>query len=182
MLRVFVLLAAGFAPPTMPCRIVAFASGGKCGSTALAMMLKHKPPAYEEYDPSSPFVDAGKELCGSFSRDTCGNKPLLLDACPRRITRHRAQLTLNIDSNAVFVILVRHQADALLSLYRDVASSGHQSVDADTYVRLHAANAQYNFSAVLQDLKAWGAKNIVIVHSKELLEGFSARLALNRIF
>jgi hypothetical protein len=146
------------------------------------MMLKHKPPAYTEYDASSPFVDAGKELCGSMDGGMCGDKALLLDACPRRLTKQRVESTLRVDRGAVFVVLVRHQADALLSLYRDVGSSGYQSVDADTYVRSNAGNAQYNFSAVLDDLAAWGVQTVVVVHSKELRAGPSARRAVNRIW
>lgn len=44
---------------------VVFLGGMKCGSTSLAMIMKHRPPMYLHYDIDSGFVDAGKEPCTS---------------------------------------------------------------------------------------------------------------------
>ena len=78
-------------------KIVTFLNGGKCGSTTLALLLKHKYPNYIEYDQNSIFIDAGKELCGNFPTFTPSTKKYILDACPRRMTRERATKTLQKD-------------------------------------------------------------------------------------
>ena len=135
-------------------QVVTFLSGGKCGSTALASYMKHKAPSYTVYDPNSQFVDAGKELCG-YHFD-CKKNKMILDACPRRITHRRALLTIKIDPNPVGILLVRNQADALLSLYRDKASSGPVTVTADEWALKHKANQEYNFTAVYTDSKKVG--------------------------
>ena len=149
------------------CKVVTFLSGGKCGSTALASYMKHKAPSYTVYDPNSQFVDAGKELCG-YHFD-CKKNKMILDACPRRITHRRALLTIKIDPNPVGILLVRNQADALLSLYRDKASSGPVTVTADEWALKHKANQEYNFTAVYTDSKRWGIQNIIVVKSVDLV-------------
>lgn len=149
------------------CRVVSFLSGGKCGSTALASFLKHQPPTYTHYDPTSPFVDQGKELCGHGVN--CRQASYVLDGCPRRLTNQRAMQTLRVDPDAVGVLLVRDQASALLSLYRDVASSGsvgHQS--ADVWVAANMRNPQYNFTAIYYDAIRWGFKHIAVVAAMDV--------------
>ena len=37
--------------------------GGKCGSTSLAILLKHNMSSMGQFDPSSGFADGGKEPC-----------------------------------------------------------------------------------------------------------------------
>lgn len=151
------------------CRVVAFLSGGKCGSTALASYLKHAPPDYVLYDHTSQFYDTGKELCGQLPKTNCTAH--ILDACPRRVTKIRAEQTLKIDPAAVGVLLVRSQADALLSLYRDIASSGRVGgMSADEWVLLNLSNQQYNFTAAFNDAVHWGfeAESIVVIKSAEM--------------
>lgn len=153
------------------CKIVSFLSGGKCGSTALASYLKHTPPTYSTYDPHSGFVDAGKELCGSQLHELqCrGVQSTILDACPRRLTKWRATQTLAVHPGAVGVLLVRNQADALLSLYRDTASSGRTiHTNADDWVYANKENQQFNFTSIYNDAVKWGFSSIVTITTTQL--------------
>ena len=106
------------------CRVVSFINGGKCGSTALASMLKHAPPRYENWDPTLPFDDGGKEICwssgdaNSFSRNFRHNcappNTFGLDACPKMMTHARLRNLYQIAPDATLIMLVRDQAEALL--------------------------------------------------------------------
>lgn len=149
------------------CRVVTFLSGGKCGSTALASFLKHQPPTYAQYDHDSPFEDTGKELCGR--NLICNRASHILDACPRRITNQRARQTLATDRDAVGVLIVRDQASALLSLYRDAASSGSVGgLSADQWVLANMHSAQYNFTDIFYDAVRWGFARIAVVASMDV--------------
>ena len=55
------------------CQTVYFWGSGKCGSTTMAMLLKHDPNVgYKFYDPTSGFVDGGKEAC--WAQSSSGQK------------------------------------------------------------------------------------------------------------
>ena len=78
-----------------------FSGGGKCGSTSLALLLKHNISSLENFDPSSGFANGGKEPCWALASggekelyhkfQTCSTlcnpskqpKTVVLDACPR---------------------------------------------------------------------------------------------------
>ncbi|XP_075239473.1 uncharacterized protein LOC142335029 [Convolutriloba macropyga] len=53
------------------CRTVYFLGGGKCGSTSLALLLKHNMSSLDHFDPTSGFADGGKEPCWAL---TAGNE------------------------------------------------------------------------------------------------------------
>lgn len=147
-------------------RVVSFITGGKCGSTTLASLLKHRPPRYGEYDPASGFADAGKELCGQSI--AVARTGVVLDGCPRRMTQARAATTLAVDPHAVGVLLVRPQASALLSLYRDTLSSGRGGGGANEWVLAHRFHQEYNFTAAYLDARRWGFQSIVVVRTRNL--------------
>ena len=165
--------------PNAHCRVVSFISGGKCGSTSLALLLKHQPPLYSNWFNLSGFVDAGKELCG-FNVNCRGNLAIL-DACPVRLTHSRAKTTLAVDPNAVAVLLVRNQAMALLSRYRDVLSSGPSRLTADEWVLKNALLQEYNFTAAWRDAMNWGFKNIIVVNTNDLQDPNSIVAKIKRL-
>lgn len=163
------------------CGLITFLSGGKCGSTTLAILMKHKYPDYNIYDPASVFLDAGKELCGALP-ECDKNKHYILDACPTRLSQSRAKASLKMDPDAVGVLLVRNQPDALLSLFRDRASLGGASSDANDWASKNIRHSAYDFYGILMDARAWGFKNIVVVHNHELQSDAAVAQVLKRIF
>ena len=60
------------------CEPVYLWGGGKAGSTTLATYLKHGFDG-AVYDPESPFVDAGKEICWAENNNTESTKRWALD-------------------------------------------------------------------------------------------------------
>ncbi|XP_063726731.1 uncharacterized protein LOC134854418 isoform X3 [Symsagittifera roscoffensis] len=126
------------------CQTVYFWGSGKCGSTTMAMLLKHDPNVgYKFYDPTSGFVDGGKEACWAqsssgqkeffklFPKSKCGTntsecgsansdgQTLILDGCPRysRITEARKIFCANND--AKFVMMVRDPVLTAISAHND---------------------------------------------------------------
>ena len=92
------------------------------------MLLKHRPPDYDFYDKSGPFVDAGKELCLSTSLKKCTeDHPWALDACPHTANEKTIRAWSLFEKETVVVVMFRPQEDALLSYYNDRASSGYHS-------------------------------------------------------
>jgi hypothetical protein len=165
------LICATVASRAGNCKVVSFLSGGKCGSTALASYLKHAPPEYHVYNPQSGFINAGKELCGRQLQQLHCSTPAstVLDACPRRLTKLRALQTLRVDKNAVGILLIRNQADALLSLYRDVFSSGSVGgQSADEWVLEHKTKQEYNFTAAYDNALQWGYTQIITLTTTQL--------------
>ena len=162
----------------MACRVVAFANGGKCGSTTLAMLLKHKFPSYGAYDPASPFVDSAKELCGRGY--ACHDKRYLLDACPQAMGDERMRALRAYDGNATVVVFARPQHEALLSLYNDKGSSGTHLEDADAWVRRHLNMQLFNYTDVF--LRASRTfRRVVLVETAELKTDEGAASVLRRV-
>ena len=142
-----------------PCSAVYFWGGGKAGSTTLAALLKH---GYEgdAYDPNSEFIDSPKEICWAergqilqrrqgFGSGLDGlskwramthghkchpdDKHFVLDACPRYNTREHAELIMEEDQNAKFLMLIRNPVDRLISNINDVRRG--PAVDVEEVVR-----------------------------------------------
>ena len=137
------------------------------------MLLKHRPPDYDFYDKSGPFVDAGKELCLSTSLKKCTeDHPWALDACPHTANEKTIRAWSLFEKETVVVVMFRPQEDALLSYYNDRASSGYLTADADTWVREHAAftkNHRFNFETVLEKvIKYHGKKKVVVVDNADM--------------
>ena len=109
----------------MGCHVVAFANGGKCGSTTLAMLLKHEWPLYTKHDPESPFEEAPKEVCAqNYNTAMCRTKRFFLDACPKAMTMERMDALRRSNVTVTIVVFARPQEEALLSLFNDKQSSG----------------------------------------------------------
>lgn len=87
--------------------MVSFAIGGKCGSTTLATLLKHRYPDYTAHDPESLFQESPKEVCGR--RYKCTTRSFYLDACPRVMTDTRIKVLHEYDPTMVVVVFVRPQ-------------------------------------------------------------------------
>ena len=142
-----------------PCSAVYFWGGGKAGSTTLAALLKH---GYEgdAYDPNSEFIDSPKETCWAergqivqrrqgFGSGLDGlskwrtmthghkchpdDKHFVLDACPRYSTREHAELIIEENRNAKFLMLIRNPVDRLISNINDVRRG--PAVDVEEAVR-----------------------------------------------
>ena len=142
-----------------PCSAVYFWGGGKAGSTTLAALLKH---GYEgdAYDPNSEFIDSPKEICWAergqivqrrqgFGSGLDGlskwrtmthghkchpdDKHFVLDACPRYSTREHAELIIEENRNAKFLMLIRNPVDRLISNINDVRRG--PAVDVEEAVR-----------------------------------------------
>ena len=105
---------------------------------------------------------------------------MLLDACPKRITYSRARVTTQTDLNAIGILLVRNQADALLSMFRDKASSGIITVTADQWALKQMGNQEYNFTAAYIDSQKWGISKIIVIKSNDLK--LSPNRTVNRVF
>ena len=161
------------------CRMIAFANGGKCGSTTLAMLLKHRYPDYKAYDPDSLFEDSPKEVCGA-DKYTCTAKPFYLDACPRIMTDARMKALHQYDPTAVVVVFVRPQYEALLSLYNDRASSGNHHESSDVWVAKHINDPLFNFTDVyLRALRIF--RHVVIVETHDLRDDSNTAKILRKI-
>ena len=142
-----------------PCSEVYFWGGGKAGSTTLAALLKH---GYEgdAYDPNSEFIDSPKEICWAergqilqrrqgFASGLDGlskwramthghkchpdDKHFALDACPRYNTREHAELIMEENPHAKFLMLIRNPVDRLISNINDVRRG--PAVDVEEAVR-----------------------------------------------
>ena len=142
-----------------PCQAVYFWGGGKAGSTTLASLIKHD---YKNngYDPNSEFIDSPKEICwaervpmlqqrrgfgsgvdglskwrGMTHGHKChpGFKHFVLDACPRYNTRDHAELIMEENPNAKFLMLIRNPVDRLISHINDVRRG--PAVDVEEAVR-----------------------------------------------
>lgn len=147
------------AEDSFPCSAVYFWGGGKAGSTTLAALLKH---GYEgdAYDPNSEFIDSPKEICWAERRQILqrrqglgsgldglakwrgmthghrchpGNKHFVLDACPRYNTREHAELIIEENPNAKFLMLIRNPVDRLISNINDVRRG--PTIDIEEAVR-----------------------------------------------
>ena len=143
-----------------------FCKWWQCGSTTLAMLLKHRPPDYDFYDKSGPFVDAGKELC--LLQVCTEDHPWALDACPHTANEKTIRAWSLFEKETVVVVMFRPQEDALLSYYNDRASSGYLTADADTWVREHAAftkNHRFNFETVLEKVIKY---QVVVVDNADM--------------
>lgn len=162
----------------MTCKVVAFANGGKCGSTTLAMLLKHRYPDYEAYDPASAFEDSPKEVCGH--EYTCRLRPFYLDACPKVMTDERMKRLYRYDPNASIVVFVRPQHMSLLSLYNDKASSGVHSEDSDAWVLRNRNNQAYNYTdTFLRSSHVF--RNIIVVETQDLRSDEGTARVLSKI-
>lgn len=147
------------------CRVVSFANGGKCGSTTLATLLKHRFPDYAAHDPESLFEESPKEVCGQ--RYTCTRRPFYLDACPRVMTNSRIQALREYDPTMVVVVFVRPQHEALLSLYNDRGSSGYHRESSDVWVLKNKDNPLFNYTDVYERV-ARVFHNTLLVETHEL--------------
>ena len=167
------------------CRVLTFANGGKCGSTTLAILLKHQYPSYTHHDPSSPFVNAPKEICASshLALTRCRNgSRFVLDACPRLVTPSRAAATLRADPSPTILVFARPQEEALLSMYNDRGSSMHAPGDgAAAWVRRNVGMPLFNYTHAYVQASAMAERGgrVVNVQTHELRtdEGVAAVLA-----
>jgi hypothetical protein len=131
---------------TRPCRPVVFWSGGKSGSTSLAILLQHgtgiigkieaenNPGGNWKQGDTGQFVASPKEICwargggrGSARKnwETAMRGPcndhvqFALDGCPAYGEENQAQMILAQHPDAKFLMLVRNPIDRILSLLNE---------------------------------------------------------------
>ena len=145
------------------CIPVYFLGGGKCGSTTIAMLLKHQPPTYQTPKPTitNQFAAAGKEVCWvekihspeaywqrfngcsktdgvrkTLVQNELGDKKLFaLDACPRTYTESHAKKIASVHPNAKFIMPVRDPVLRKISHLNDNMIRGHGSKDIEKLVK-----------------------------------------------
>lgn len=111
------------------CTPVYFLGGAKAGTTTIAMLLKHKAPDYQKYDPASQFADAGKEPCTAKSKflkpaiywskfkacETTERHLFALDGCPTLYHEYQLEQVARRHPNAKFVMMIREPLTRTLS-------------------------------------------------------------------
>ncbi|XP_063726730.1 uncharacterized protein LOC134854418 isoform X2 [Symsagittifera roscoffensis] len=179
------------------CQTVYFWGSGKCGSTTMAMLLKHDPNVgYKFYDPTSGFVDGGKEACWAqsssgqkeffklFPKSKCGTntsecgsansdgQTLILDGCPRysRITEARKIFCANND--AKFVMMVRDPVLTAISAHNDNNIIRGARARGSQKAKQTVEKSQYHFGEFAKMLKSllqfFPPENVLIVQVEYL--------------
>ncbi|XP_063726596.1 uncharacterized protein LOC134854319 isoform X2 [Symsagittifera roscoffensis] len=173
----------------MCCEIVYFIGSYKCGSTTLAIQLKHQINNTEKYDPNSGFIDAGKEPCWAMSGSvkkvppsvngckSCGAgepgtpqpvKRNLLDACPY-YTGTSAKAIFCSNPNARLVMLLRDPYDRVLSQYNSDVRRRNLKTPVDTFISNMSNLRHSNYYSILYEfLRYFQASQILLVQTESL--------------
>lgn len=181
------------------CTPVYFLGGGKCGSTTLAMLLKHDPPGYENPRPveTNQFASAGKEVCwverindpdiywkrfeGCEIHETKNSTKngqirqlFALDACPRTYSTAHAKKIAAVHPNAKFIMPVRDPVTRKISHLNDqmIRSHGSKDIEKGTKTKTSRSTSELSkFGKILGSfLEYFDSDQFLIVRNEALSE------------